>query len=140
MLETALYFEEITGPPPPPTNTETGSRNAKWVECFDTTDNRGQGLRAIKGISKNSMPGLVYYGLYYHNTDTKEAHPIAKHSTYVLGSDSTGYYDGAVILHQLATKLNHAPTHTQKNKRMPRHANCKIYWIEDIGQPVICLN
>ena len=101
--------------------------HAKWVECFDTTDNRGQGLRAIRDISKTSMPDLVYYGQYYHNEDTKDAHPLAKHSTYVLGSNSTGFYDGAAIPHQLATKLNHAPTRTQKNRNLPRHANCKIY-------------
>ena len=87
------------------------------------------------------MPDLVYYGQYYQNTDTKDAHPLAKHSTYVLGTNSTGFYDGAAIPHQLATKLNHAPTRTQKNSNLPRHANCRIYWIDNtdtnVGQPII---
>ena len=82
-----------------------------------------------------------YYGQYYQNTDTKDAHPLAKHSTYVLGTNSTGFYDGAAIPHQLATKLNHAPTRTQKNSNLPRHANCRIYWTDNtdtnVGQPII---
>ena len=36
--------------------------HAKWVECFDTTDNRGQGLRAARDISKNGMPDLRHMG------------------------------------------------------------------------------